>query len=290
MPGIAWCVLSATGLVILTRRRPEFMRCVASASLALLAAVIVVRPSIAHAGIVFVRYNLPVAALLLLGVAVSLGVWIDSSSNSLTRGLRQGVTLALIIAWMAYGPLPELYRRPNNWTNHGLYQFDYDLEKSLLARILRPKRIPEFYRGLGSLEPGTVVIAEAPNYYEWHKSYFVYYQRVHRQHTILGEVNTLTPQTAPAFTPSDAMARLRNSIPLNDLRRLRSRGVRFVILHLDPRQEIAGWDPNDFIVNMAPVVWFFRRQCGPPTTMDETLVVFDLVRCTLQSRDDEATD
>lgn len=279
-----WCGLAVIGLAILSRREPALMRVLAVASLSQVSAVLVLQPPIAQAGIVFVRYVLPLTGVLVLGVAVALATCIERSRSRGGTRLRELLCVVLVSAWVASGPLPRIHRRPNEWTNHAGLQFDYDMEKSYFATEIEPREIPAFYRTLAAMEPGTVTIAEAPFHYEWHKNVFVYYQRAHRQHTVVGDVNELTPHSSPAFRSDDRAARLRNALPLADLGRLGARGVRFVVLHHDLRNEIRGWAYPDPTPDMALVVHFFERRCGPPVARDQQLVVFDLQRCTAVGR------
>ena len=279
-----WCALAGLGLAVLSRREPALVRVLVVAALFQVSAILVLQPPIAQAGIVFVRYVLPVTGVLVLGVAVALATWIERSHSRRGTRLRKLMCVVLVVAWVASGPLPEIHRRPNEWTNHGGLQFDYDMEKSYFATEIQPRSIPAFYQTLAAMEPGEVTIAEAPFHYEWHKNVFLYYQRVHRQHTIVADVNELTAHSSPAFRSDDRGARLRNQLPLVDLVRLRARGVRFVILHRDLRTEIRGWAYPDPTPDMAPVIRFFELRCGQPVASDQQLVAFDLQRCTATAR------
>jgi hypothetical protein len=273
----AWFLVSTSGIVILLRRLPNFGWTCVVASLTQILAVFLVRPWIGSAGIVFVRYVLPVVPILILGVAVALGAWICSRDTH--QRAREVACIALALAWAATGALPAIHSRPSSWTNHGVYQFDYDMQKSYMARDLGPVAIPSFYRTLAAMRPGEVVIAEAPFHFEWHKNNFYAYQRIHRQDTIVGEVNGLTSHDSPFFPSTDGNARFRNAIPIRDIPRLRARGVRFVVLHLHVYREIPEWYPSAPHTNMVPVVRFFMQRCSAPYQRDEQLVVFDLNQC-----------
>jgi hypothetical protein len=274
--GIAgWWLLAAAGLTLLGRRQPVLARISAIAAFAQIGTVVQGQPSISEEGIVFVRYILPVAGVAILGVAASL----CASWPRVGARARVLAALALVLVWAATGPLPAIHARPNNWTNHGAYQFDYDRERGWFAKSLEPVEIPSFYRELADMEPGSVVIAEAPFYIEWHKSHYFAYQQVHRQETIAAVVNEVTPHDSPWFAAADAQARFRNTIPIQEFVRLRERGVRFLVLHLDLGSEFPGWDRNERATDMGLAVRFLAKRCGKPYERDAKLVVFELEKC-----------
>ncbi len=270
----AWFAVSGAGLTILAQRSPLLARVAAVAVIAQIAGVLVARPWIAHVGIVFVRYVTPVAGVVVLGVAVALAAaW-----------ARFGVpariaSLAGVAFWFAAGPLPAIHFRPNAWTNHGAYQFDYDRARNYMTAWLVPPAIPPFYRVLARAAPGSLVIAEAPFYFEWHENPFHVYQEIHRQEVVVADIDELTPHASPSFASGDRRARMRNAIPIVDLERLRARGVRYVLIHRDLRREIPIWDPNEPVSDVHPVLEFLRARCGREMLRDEWLVVFDLSRC-----------
>jgi hypothetical protein len=277
------CSVSSVGLALLLRRQPAFGTLIAAASAAQLAGVLLARPHIAHVGIVFVRYALPVAVVGALGVAVALAAWSDRGEGPRQRRLREIACVVLILAWAASGPLPWTHRRPNAWTNHGAFQFDYDFESNDYWRLTMPTRIPRFYSELAALPGGSVVIAEAPFHIEWHKNNYVFYQMLHHQHEVVADVNELTTHASPAFRSDDPRVRFENVLPLTDLSRLAARGVRYLVLHRDLSREISDWEEPPG-TDMAPVIRYLQLQCGAPIERDDLIVVFDLERCPAVAR------
>ncbi len=128
------------------------------------------------------------------------------------------------------------------------------------------------------MPPDEVLIAEAPYHYEWHRNHFFFLQRLHRQGNVVGEVNALTRHDSPAFRADDPRARFANSLPIHDLSRLLARGVRYVVLHTEFAREVPAWE-DEPRTDMAPVVRYFRRRCGEPTSSEELVEVFDLHEC-----------
>lgn len=263
---VAWWGAAALGAVLLGRRCKPLARLVLACAAVQIAAVLAAAPDMLFEGIVLARYLLPVAAASTLAMAVAL-----SRAHPWIAG-------ALVAVWIATGPLPRIHRHPNDWMDHGVYRYFYDARLDYMERDLTPPKIPAFYRDLAQQPPGSVTIAVAPVHHEWHRSNAFAYQRVHRQHVVVGDVSGVVPHDAPSFAPGDRQVRLRNMLPVQQLRRLRKRGVRYVVLHHDVSREIPGWY-GGAATDVSPIARELEARCGAPVARDDVLTAFDLEAC-----------
>src|SRR5206468_199951 len=125
------------------------------------------RPSGLEAPIVVARYALFLLPVLILLLAVglrTLGGWLP--------GKLRPAAIILAMAWMVLmvkaGPLPKIYYFPNNFTNHGAFQYypSLDAQRNPYMKALsRP--ISPFYVELAQQSAASLRIVEAPWYYEW---------------------------------------------------------------------------------------------------------------------------
>ncbi len=233
------------------------------------------RPVGIDSPMVLVRYSVTALPILLLfeargwvGVGKALRHW---ARHRLT-GLPLVAGCALLLG---FGPLRDTYYRPNNWTNHPVFQYEYDEDGPFYrATEMRPARIPRFYQELGRLPPGSVLILEAPWDFHSDQNPFPYYQRVHRQPMKVGLVGDRLP--GPQFGLSSAGFRFAQFVSLLDDARLRREEVAYVVFHKDLWAETPSPRPGQ--VNVLPWIGRYHRRYGPPSYEDDWIVVFDLRR------------
>jgi hypothetical protein len=280
----AWLLLAAASVMVVgavasSRRQPRFLVYWGFLAVCQLAVAVGGRPAGITVPITLARYALPLLPALLLMLAAGL-VCIEDSACRLLRRYPVGlVGIAACGVLLYYGPLPRIYYRPNDWTNHGLFQYGYDPARNSVYRALRPVQIPAFYQQLRQLAPASLRLVEAPWYYEWHNNLYPYYQQVHRQHMSVGFVGDVwhgnrageIPLTRDGFV-------FRNVIHVFDHAALLRRGVRFVVFHTDLHAELPpGW-PYATPVDVTPWVEHYRRIYGPPVYTDPRVIVFDVTR------------
>jgi len=278
---VALALLTLAGGVAVARERPRLITLLGAMALAGPAAVLLARPVSVDAPIVTARYcllALPVAALL---VAVALA---RGEERLRTRGVRapSGTLTAIAVAvlWLA-GPLPRIEARPNNWTNHGWFQYAYD-PAHLDWRC--PADVPGFYRSLSAQPPGRLRLLEAPWWHAWENVYFPCYQQVHRQYMAIGFVAPLDRAASPSGLPRAAELpllapgapfRFRNFVHVSDDAGLRRRGIRYVVFHRSLEAEM-GVESADYRVDIAPWLAYYRSRYGAPVYEDGTIVAFDV--------------
>ncbi len=266
--------LGLVGIVSLHRRNPLWVRYLALV-IAVQAAAVAASGAVAmHVPIVLARYLAVVLPLLLLFPAAGLA----AAAGLLGGGRRPLVAATVLGAGAAFalyevGPLPWIHQPPNAFTNHISYQADY--APGRYFERFRPREISAFHTDvLGALAPGSVTIVEAPWYFYFHS--FAYTQRLHRQHVVIGFVGGAeAPPRGGEVGATDPGIRLRNALALDDVTGLRSRGVRYVVLHRDVLAEIR-WPAGvaESPVDMGPWIERQRALFGPPVFEDAQLVVF----------------
>ncbi len=276
-------VLALTGGLVLARERPRLLALLATMALAGPAAILVTRPVSVDAPIVAARYSLAVLPVGLLLVAVALARaerWLRAR----IRAWPPGTLTALAVAGLFIsGPLPRVLARPNNWTNHGWFQYAYG-PAPLDWRC--PPEVPRFYRELARLPPERLRLLEAPWWHASENVYFPCYQRVHRQYMAIGFVApreraasaSALPRAAelPLLAPG-APFRFRNFVHVSDEDGLRRRAIRYVVFHRSLEAEM-GVDSPDYQVDIAPWIADYRSHYGAPVYEDGALVVFDVGR------------
>jgi hypothetical protein len=276
-------VLVLAGGVVLAGERRHLLTMLAAMALACPAAILVARPVSVHDPIVAARYCLVVLPVtwLLVAVALTRGEdWLRARGLPCPRGI---LTALAVVSLFLAGPLPRLHARPNNWTNHGWFQYAYDPAR---LEWHCPPELPQFYRTLAAQPPGTLRLLEAPWWHAWENVYFPCYQQVHRQYMAIGFVAPLERAASPVGLPRAAELplrapggafRFRNFVHVSDDDGVRRRAIRYVIFHRSLEVEM-GVDSPDYRVDVAPWIASYRSRYGAPVYEDDTLVAFDVGR------------
>jgi hypothetical protein len=269
-------LLVLTGALGLARRAPRLVLYFAFLAACDLAAVLLARPVVIAAPIVLARYLLPLLPLLFLCAAVEL-VALESlvrrSVSAFPRGVGPAAAVALLLA---LGPLPSVYYYPNNWTNHALFQYEYDrTDRNSYVVVARPKRVSPFYHELATHPAGALLIVEAPWYWSWHENPYPFYQAVHRQRMQVGFVAPRRHFVRGGEVPmSGSGIQLRNAVHVADAATLRQREVRYVIFHRSLRDELPR--PPSEMIDVSDWVRRYTRQYGPAVYEDADITVFDV--------------
>jgi hypothetical protein len=273
--------LSLAGGVVLARDRLRLLALLSALALAGPAAILLARPAGVEEPIVAVRYCIAALPAALLLVAVALA---RAEERMRAHGIPcpHGILTALTVAALVLaGPLPRIHARPNNWTNHGWYQYAYDP-----ARLSWhcPQEVPAFYQELARQPPGSLRIVEAPWWHAWPNLLYPCYQSVHRQYMAIGFVSPLRRAAASSGLPlaaelpllaPDGSFRFRNFVHVSDEAGLQQRGIRYVVFHLSLEREM-GVDSVDYRGDAAPWIEHYRSRYGRPVYEDGTLVAFDV--------------
>jgi hypothetical protein len=142
---------------------------------------------------------------------------------------------------------------------------------------LRPTGVPPFYRHLReTAAPGSLLIAEAPWCFEWHRNPYPYFQQIHRQRMVIGfVVDPEQPPVGGELLPRQPGTAFRNFVHVADFPGLKERGVDFVVFHKDLAKALPRWrDRARALVDPAPALRLYRSVCSAPTYEDDAMVVF----------------
>jgi len=240
-----------------------------------LGANLLIGPAMFQVPIVFVRYSLACVPLVLLFVSVAVRSIEDRVRHLLNvpQGLL-AVLLGGLLLW--FGPLLQLYYYPNNWTNHGLFQYCYDAsdEKFHYRFVTEPRFISKFYRELGTSPPGSLKLLESPWYYAWHHNPFPYYQQIHRQEMMVGFIDDPKHWNRPGeYPPSYSRMRFWSFVHLSQHDRIAALNVDYVVLHKDLALELPATAVRKN-VDMTGWISEYRSLYGAPYFEDVAIVVF----------------
>jgi hypothetical protein len=276
---------SATGVAIgalaLVRRQPRLLILFAAQVLVALATVLVVRPVLIDWAMVFARYCLIALPCLL----ILLGQGLASTEGALVRRLRLPAGMVAPLAALALiplGPLPRINTRPNNWTNHGIYQYTYG---GTPISWQCAEQVSPFYESLKRSRPGSMRILEAPWwYYGTLNTPYPCYQRFHRQYVAIGFVSVpggpMTegglprPGELPVLSPARSF-RFRNFIHVFDHAELRRSAIRYVVFHKAIEKEMA-YGRQEYAVDVSRWLRHYSFIYGPPVYEDAGLAAFDV--------------
>jgi hypothetical protein len=228
--GAAMIALVVCGWAFLARRQQWLALYVAVLAAGQIVVVAVMRPYAIETPIVLARYSLPLLPFLLLGAATGIAA-LDAALARWLPIYPTGLFAATVVGLLlVFGPLPTIYRYPNNWTNHALFQYEYDPASPYsCAPLVRPHRMSPFYAQLAALPRGVLLIVEAPWYYAWSENPYPFYQAVHRQRMAVGLVAPRTRFVREGELPLASGVRLRNAIHVRDVARDQWRQVRYVV-------------------------------------------------------------
>jgi hypothetical protein len=296
-------ICTAVGAVTLCRRNPPFGWMLVSLFPLHAMALIFSRPDSAQAAIVLVRYCIPLVPVSLLFAACGIEKILETAAArvKLQTGLQMAAAVAFIGALALCGPLPQCYVTPNNFTNHGAFQYRYapidwsesfssDLKPtdSTLNTAIRVGEVCPFY-GVLATNSDKRPIVEYPMFIGDHFNPLYYYQHFHRRPVIVGYTtdmvlasglapghifgNTYVDQVL-SVVQKQSQINFRNMISMDDLAAMRARGAEFVILHkrFEARiSEVAAPPPD-----LSRLYQNYREKLGTPAYEDANVAAFKL--------------
>lgn len=234
-----------------------------------LLAVMVIQPAFLEEPVVLARYLFVCLPILLFWIGFGLN-GLDDLMKSKFRMLPFGAAPAVILLIAVQGPLPEIYFRPNNWTNQIFFHSRYNPEKGF--ERFRPKAVSPFYFQLRNYETGSRKILEAPWYFDSHA--FPHLQKIHRQQMLIGFVDDLKLQVRPGEIPViDPRFKFANFLHVSDHIGIARKGVHFVLFHKNLKEEMPMYF-DQVTVDVQGWIRHYERVYGPPVYEDYWLTVF----------------
>jgi len=248
-------------------------RWVIGGSLLTIAILLVTKPWWVDRPLAFARYLLPLLPVILLGIARGLVLVVEAASRQ--AGLRPGATgIASIVAgalvfaaWLPTTPIAGTLHRPNSYSQHAWFQYDYRTERNPVRRGLAGFPASGFWDTLAGEPPGSLTIAVAPFQYSTYEWPGPLWEMQSRQRVIPAYLwGTCVARRYGEVPPGEGF-RFANAIFLRDPWSSPYRRVDFVAYYKGPRWE-----------NVSPPLpaceaWA-RERFGPPFHEDEALVVW----------------
>ena len=248
-------------------------RWVIGGSLLTIAILLVTKPWWVDRPLAFARYLLPLLPVILLGIARGLVVIVESVSRK--AALRPGPTRlasiaagALVLAaWLPTTPIAETVHRPNSYTQHSWFQYDYRTDRNPVRRGLAAFPASRFWDTLAAEPPGSLAIAVAPFQYSTYEWPGPLWEQKSHQRVIPAFVWGACESKRYGEVPPGEGFRFANAVHLVDPWASPHRRVDFVAYYKGPQ-----WD------NVSPPMpaceaWA-RERLGPPFHEDAALVVW----------------
>lgn len=267
--------LAALGAWQWWRRDPRFLLYWAWLLAFAIIVLVFLQPAWIINAMVLVRYTAVIQPIILALIATG-AVWSLTQAGHVLRvpgrdmPVAVGAGLLGLLLYLA-GPLPELYRGINQFTNALRYQADYDFERSIFA-FMNEVETPAFYRRIAD-EPGDWEVVETPWYFETNQSPLTEYQDVHQRLIRIGMISGLCADWSWGEVLPDDRHRLvlRPFVFLTDILEQPPGVNRFVVFHRQRPFAHARELPD-----IEPCVDAFRQRFGQPWYEEEAQVVFRL--------------
>lgn len=224
------------GIKILFKRDQGLCGAILFTLILQLASIIAVRPTSVHFPMVFTRYFISCLPLWFLPISLALETLSRQLGLALKRGgplLSDMLLAAFFIALYLTGPLPGIYKAPNNFTNHPEYQYSYHM-KPFEFGDEQIRRFPAFYSELSESGEGGPII-ETPLLSRWSLTNFHLYQRLHGRKVLIGHTGkSYIAQKGPLMHEN---VRFKNFISLENTAALRKSKAAYVVVHKDLLRE-----------------------------------------------------
>ncbi len=263
-------MLAITGLIRMCRKSPSFTAYLFALSLIQAVTILILRPMGANAPHILARYMLLALPAMLIFVAAGVEAILAVFHSPLKKWVRIALPVGLCTLFFLEGPILAVNYRPNNATS--LMMLVYALKGEKYHSIL--KRVPEFYKNIAIHPPASLTIVEAP--FIWQANHIPLYQKIHRQHILMGLANGLCGKKEAILT-SKHIANLSSIVDLNSIDELFDEGVNFVVFHKWLQNEVRVTLPAyRSQQDMSNCIERYRTRLGAPLFEDEDITVFEI--------------
>ena len=271
-------IISIFGLAKIFYKEKPFALYMAVVSLIHLLSILFIRPSGIVLGTILARYLLPVLPVFLLLVSIGLAE-IRFFFNRRVHSFSVLLSTVFLCSLLFYfGPIPRTYYHPNNWTNHMIFQANYNKAENAYVKYLKPKQIPGFYYKLGSLKANSITIVEAPWRYEWQANELPFYQMIHKQKTLIGFVNDLCADEKFRLLeiPKESKGmNFKNYVFLSDYEKVISKGVEYIIFHKTMRGDKFS-DTDGTPIDVLKCKTKIAENFGEPVLEEQDIIVYQI--------------
>lgn len=240
--------------------------------------LLLTRPAWIHNPLTFGRYLLPAMVLLLLAIA--------AGAETLTTRVapRRGSLLSLpilllpVILLMSVSPLRETMQRPNSYTLHSYFQFDYRKDHQIVKERMET-RIPlsPWWATLRNSPRESALVAVAPFYYFSPKWDAPRWEQLSKQRVIPGFLTGLCFDRREGELPDDGRFAMRNAVHLGNDAALQLKRVDFIAFQ-KPYRERPGNESVLVGSDTTHCLDVLRAKFGKTTYEDDKIAVFTLQR------------
>jgi hypothetical protein len=279
--------------------------------------ILIVNPFGIESSAVFLRYCIVIIPIILLFTAVGVHDLLDVMQKMIAipffRKIMPVICISLgVLLLYVKGPLPVIYRAPNNFTSHLAFQGSYqygDWQKSRSNHYfpsyeISKQDIPAFYKWLVT-DTKSQAIIEYPFDFADHSNLLYFYQIYHRKRVLAGYCsnsilialsgsaemnrrmkteNLILAYTRPEFFLSDANVKkrthFRNMIDIADDSEVSRSHADYLVLHKIVQSiYIRGSEMGSFPLFDKSVSFFkeyYTRILGEPKFEDDQIIVFAL--------------
>lgn len=260
-----WLALAAYGAWQLAKARDEVVFFAALGTAAITLSVLIMEPAWVQKPITAARYHLAALPLLLLCVARG-----ATDLASFAPRLAPGVIVLPLFALVGANTL-ELTERPNQFSEHSWYQFDYR-RSNIMRTELEPLPISPFWKTLAERPAKSLTLAVAGHHFESFTINDVRWQRIHRQRVLSGQRDGLCGKP-PYFGEGqrERGVHLRNAVNLASEAELRAARVDYIVFNLTIWQNY-----QHETLDLPRCIERIEERYGPPVWRDADVVVFEL--------------
>jgi len=230
----------------------------------------VLRGSWTHQGHTLARYVFPMQLAFLFWFAAGSMDFVGRIAPA-RRVMAQGLAAVMLAAgYLALNPAIERVRTLGPWYGHLYHHFDYVAADNRALRYYDGWQVPAFYRKLGAMPAGSVLIIQAPFDFAAPYNPDAFYAQFHHQRELQGFVHDLCAGGRHyGEVPHDARFRFRSFVFLDDIDAVRRTGARFLLLQRDLRN-------GEPFKQSESCLAALTRLYGAPVEVEPRLAVFDL--------------
>ncbi|MEP7276151.1 MAG: hypothetical protein ABI812_07330, partial [Betaproteobacteria bacterium] len=240
-------------------------------------AIVVTRPAWSYNPISVARYLLPFVPLLLLAVAAG-AVRVAQWAGGVTlprRALAAAIAATPCLALAVQSPLADLLHRPNSYTLHPRYHFDFRPEKNPYLPYAEKIPLSPFWATLAAFPRDSQLVAAAPFHFESYNWDAPRWEALSGQRVIPAFLTGFCVTARFGEVPRDERFRFRNAGHLADRAALAARGVRYVVWQ-KPFEHEYGGRPDLVGAATAHCEASLREAFGAPAYEDAILVAWRL--------------
>lgn len=266
-------LLGLLGVSVLWRRSASFTAFLLLSLTASVSAIVMTGAAWIHQGLVPARYLVGyLPAVLMLS---ALGLW--RLADGLQRALGGAwfwsplVCGGVLVALVAYGPMPRWDLWHSQFVNHLVNQYDYDRSRNPYVEVFRDYRVDPVYAEIYAEHPaGDALVVEAPFYLESFWNPLHEHQGVHRQRVAGGFLGGVCSTGGWGEVPAgEEGLRLRNFIAVSEL--MNTGGVVFLVIRKPDFPDL-----RNIGLDYGRCLSVFTERFGPPWRQSGERAVFRL--------------